>query len=148
MGEELGVDGKMCKQHDSDVFFLNLEELEKLRDHMFPVKGQRQQAFFTTASSARVCAQERRESVCDQQQLRIHKLLSLFALHKLLRDLKFKAIISKRQLVKPFFGLRRCGRKLLTAIGSAKTRELRSFGTRRAAINSLGRLWTRSRRNL
>ncbi len=33
-------------------------------------------------------------------------------------------------------------------MGSAKTRELSSLETRRVAINSSGRFWTRSRRNL
>lgn len=62
MGEELGVDGKMSKQHDSDVFLVDLEELEKLRDHMFPVEGHRQQAFFTATITTSGCTQERAES--------------------------------------------------------------------------------------
>lgn len=62
MGEELGVDGEMCKQHDSDVFLVDVEELEKLRDHMFPVEGHRQQAFFTATNTTSICTRERRES--------------------------------------------------------------------------------------
>lgn len=62
MGEELGVDGKMCEQHDSDVFLVDLEELEQLRDHMFPVKGHRQEVFFIATIAANVCTAEGRES--------------------------------------------------------------------------------------
>lgn len=59
-----------------------------------------------------------------------------------------KTHLTHRKPILPFFGLSRCGKKLLTAMGSAKTRELRSLGTRRTAISSSGRLWTRSSRNL
>lgn len=62
MGEELGVDGKVCEQHDSDVLLVDLEELEQLRDHMFPVKGHRQEVFFTATIATSVCAQETGES--------------------------------------------------------------------------------------
>lgn len=58
MGEELGVDGKMCKQHNSHMFLVDLEELEKLRNHMFPVEGHRQQAFFTAIITTSICANE------------------------------------------------------------------------------------------
>lgn len=55
MGEELGVDGKVCEQHDADVFLVDLEELQQLRDHMFPVEGHRQEVFFTATIAASIC---------------------------------------------------------------------------------------------
>lgn len=51
MGEELGVDMDVSQQHDPDMFLVHLEELKKLRNHMFTVKGHRQQAFFTAATT-------------------------------------------------------------------------------------------------
>lgn len=61
MGEELGVDGKMCEQHDADVLLVDLEELKQLRDHVLPVKGHRQEVFFTATIATSVCAHARGE---------------------------------------------------------------------------------------
>lgn len=55
MGEELSIDVDVSQQHDPDVFLVDLEELEKLRNHVFTVKGHRQQAFFTVSSTTGIC---------------------------------------------------------------------------------------------
>lgn len=60
MGEELGVDGKMCEQHDSDVLLVELKELEQLRGHVLPVKGHRQEVVFAATIATGVCARQRK----------------------------------------------------------------------------------------
>lgn len=52
MGEELSIDVKVSQQNHPDVLFVDLEELQKLRDHVFAVKAHRQEAFFTTLTTS------------------------------------------------------------------------------------------------
>lgn len=55
MGEELSVDVDVSQEHNANVFLIDLEELKKLRHHMFTVKGQRKQAFFTATTTTGIC---------------------------------------------------------------------------------------------
>lgn len=55
VGEELGVDVDVSQQHDPHVLLVDLEELEELRSHMFPVKGLRQQTVFAATTAAGIC---------------------------------------------------------------------------------------------
>lgn len=70
MGEELSADVDVSQQHDPDVFLVDLEELEKLRNHVFTVKGQRQQALFIATTTTGICAHRRiKEEKHEQQAL-------------------------------------------------------------------------------
>lgn len=59
--EEPCVDVHVSQQDHPDVFLFDLEEPEKMRDHVLAVQGHRQQAFFIVTSSATgFCTQGRR----------------------------------------------------------------------------------------
>lgn len=55
MGEELSVDVDVSQEHNPNMFLVELEELEKLRNHMFPVKGHREQAFLAATMTTGIC---------------------------------------------------------------------------------------------
>lgn len=52
MGEELSIDVNVSQQDNPDVLFVDLEELQKLGDHVFAVKGHGQKAFFRVLTTA------------------------------------------------------------------------------------------------
>lgn len=132
MRKELSIDVNVGEKHDPDVLLVHLIELKELRNHVSPIQRQREKTFLTGAHT-RVCTSGNTESplkFCSHQEVHRKHLLKVY------------------RLLLPCLGPKRWGRKLLTAMGSANTKELSSLGTRRVAINSSGRFWTRSKRNL
>lgn len=55
MGKELSVDVDERQQYDSDVFLLDPKEFQKLRNHVFAIKGHGQQAFLRANATTGVC---------------------------------------------------------------------------------------------
>lgn len=55
MGEELRVDVDVSQEHNPNMFLIDHEELEKLRNHMFTIKGHRKQVFLAATITTGIC---------------------------------------------------------------------------------------------